>query len=147
MSAAAYETVRALRDAIAAEFPGMKVCVAENAMQVADLLNVASGVSAVIFYLSDAPSDAGIAATIRIGIAKDTRPMPRGKHVPSLLKTIDAFRAWMAASHSGLSYGGMPPVQNFFLNAESKGNLLVQTDERKVLNGYALTYTAVFAPP
>lgn len=148
MNATATQILAELADAAAREWaPGCNAAVriAEDPAHAVELLSAgkSGACAAVFFYVEDAPDgeefaeDTRLAAQIRVGIVQHPGLRTRdGQAVPGVLARVDSFRAWLA----GRSFGGL--LDGVFTY---KGMRPIPSGNGSMLNGYALTWQALYA--
>jgi len=144
----AYKLLEEIADRVSCKWSAkVKVLVAENPAHGLELLTNARNATLVIFYVSDAPGggspidglDTNVEASIRFGLVRVPGMGIKGRKPPKVLQDVDSLRKFLA---------GEDAVFDDVLGEgwlEYKGMSYLATAAGKLLNGYALTYSPVYA--
>lgn len=143
----AYALLELIADRVSKKWSAkVKVIVAENPAHGIELLTSAKNATCVIFYVSDSAQgvgidalDTGVSALIRFGLVRVPGMGVKGRKPPKVLQDVDSLRKFM---------GGIDAVFADLLGdgwLEYKGMTYLATEKGRLLNGYALTYSPVYA--
>lgn len=125
---------------------GASVSVAADPASALDLLTAGKpgGAAIVVFYLADTavgdeglPEDTLVECQIRVGVVRHrglaSRPVA---DAPGVIDDVDALRTWLAQQPADGTLTGV---------WEYAGMTYLQNNAGELLNGYALTYKALYA--
>lgn len=143
----AYNVLEAIAEALKgwAQESAAKIVVAENPAHAIDTMGgVKPGkATVVIFYVSDSPAggelgvlDTALQASVRLGVIQHPGLALKGGKPAAVLQTVDSLRRYIAnVIFDGLLDGRLA----------YSGMSYIATEAGRLLNGYALTYSPLYA--
>lgn len=144
----AYDLLKRIAERVREDWQAqVKVVVAENPAHGIELLTNARSATLVIFYVSDAPVgnspfdmlDVAVEASIRFGLVRSPGMAVKGVKPAAVLQDVDSLRGFLSSAAA---------VFNDVLGdgyLEYKGMSYIATEQGKLLNGYALTFSPLYA--